>query len=243
MTNTIVIPAKFRGPPNSGNGGYVGGAFAQLLGLPADQAVEVTLRAPVPLDVPLQVDQSGLDQLTIRRDETLIAEVSVADFALNIPAPPSFDTALSLRDSALSLMVREGGSARGMHPICFCCGADHEQGLHVFAARLDESQVVAAWETQPTWQDENGVIPVPYLWTALDCPGQIAYAVEGIRTGLLGRITARVTKPAIPGAGHVVTAWRERIEGKKHFAGSAIFDQQGELVASALAVWIGRRAD
>ncbi len=243
MIDTMTIPENFRGPPRSGNGGYVGGAFAGLLGLPANQAVEVTLRAPVPLDVPLQVDRTNKNLLAVRRDDTLIAEVCPSDFALTIPTPPSFEDALAIRDSAMSLKLREGGEGRGMHPICFCCGADHENGLGVFAARLDERQVVAAWQTRTDWRDDSGAIPIPYLWTALDCPGQIAYAVEGIRTGLLGRITASVVKPAIPGDKHVVTAWRDSIEGKKHFAGSAIFNQAGELVASALSIWIGRRAD
>jgi hypothetical protein len=50
VSETIVIPFRYRGPPNSGNGGYVAGAiaerFAARIGLPDDSAIEVTLRAP-----------------------------------------------------------------------------------------------------------------------------------------------------------------------------------------------------
>ena len=31
MQDTVVIPSRFRGPPQSGNGGYVSGVFAELL--------------------------------------------------------------------------------------------------------------------------------------------------------------------------------------------------------------------
>ncbi|MFT7125376.1 MAG: hypothetical protein ACI9YG_001452, partial [Candidatus Azotimanducaceae bacterium] len=32
-----------------------------------------------------------------------------------------------------------------------------------------------------------------------------------------------------------------RVEGKKHFAGSAMFNESGDLVAEATTLWIGRR--
>ena len=40
---------------------------------------------------------------------------------------------------------------------------------------------------------------------------------------------------------YMVTAWPIRVEGKKHFAGSAIFDSEGNLVTEATTLWIGRR--
>ena len=43
----IRIDRRFRGPPDSGNGGYVAGLLAKALG---GSGVEVTLRAPPPLD-------------------------------------------------------------------------------------------------------------------------------------------------------------------------------------------------
>jgi hypothetical protein len=128
-----------------------------------------------------------------------------------------------------------------MHPICFCCGADHEDGLEIFAAPVDDHQVAAAWTTKEAWGDEDGNLPVPYLWTALDCPGQIAFAVQGVRTGLLGRISAVVERPARAGEDYIVTAWPVDIDGKKHFAGSAVHTRSGELIAKALSIWIGRR--
>ncbi|MCB1692002.1 MAG: hypothetical protein KDI19_04505 [Pseudomonadales bacterium] len=239
----VIIEDRFRGPPRSGNGGYVGGKFASLLGLPSSEPVEVTLRAPVPLDAPMDV-VPGDDVLSVKAGDVLIGEVRRANLDLTPPAPPSFEQALAAQPGAISLQVREGSPVpgmRGMHPICFCCGEGHDEGLHVYAARIDDTQVAAAWKTDAAWADESGNIPVEFLWTALDCPGQIAFAVEGIRTGLLGRITAVALRDAPAGEDYVVTAWRDHIEGKKHFAGSAIFDSKGALVAKALSIWIGRR--
>ena len=53
---TMTIPRRFRGPPNSGNGGYVCG----MLGRQIAGAAEVTLRAPPPLETKLDlVEESG----------------------------------------------------------------------------------------------------------------------------------------------------------------------------------------
>lgn len=91
------------------------------------------------------------------------------------------------------------------------------------------------------WGDEAGKLPAEYLWTALDCPGQFAWRAAGTRTGMLGRITARVLSRPAAGESLLVTAWPIEVDGKKHFAGSAIHTASGELVARALSIWIGRR--
>jgi hypothetical protein len=45
----ITVPHRFRGPSDSGNGGYSCGVIAAHAGNPA----EVTLRRPPPLDTPM----------------------------------------------------------------------------------------------------------------------------------------------------------------------------------------------
>ena len=52
MTETALIEGRFRGPAGVGNGGYVAGRMAALLG---SQPVETTLRRGWPLDVALSV--------------------------------------------------------------------------------------------------------------------------------------------------------------------------------------------
>ena len=129
----------------------------------------------------------------------------------------------------------------GFHPVCYCCGVDNPDGMQVYAAPVrDGEQVAAAWATEASWGDANGHLPVESIWTALDCPGQFAWLAGGVRTGMLGRLTGEVLRPARAGVRYVVTGWRIEVERRKHFAGTAVFDADGALVARAKAVWIGR---
>jgi hypothetical protein len=68
------------------------------------------------------------------------------------------------------------------------------------------------------------------IWGALDCPGQFAFYVNGVRTGLLGRITAKVIKPVKASDQIVITGWQINVDGKKHFAGTALFNQAGGVL-------------
>ena len=238
----IVVPNRFRGPPQSGNGGYCAGAFAEAVQSPV---VEVTLRSPIPLDTPMQLTAG--EPARVDLGETLIAEMRAARLGTEqefvVPDPPSFEEAEAAEHDSYSLVdgINTFHPGRGFHPICFCCGADHDDGLNVFAAPVrDGAQVAAVWRTRDTWGTE-ALLPERFIWAALDCPGQFAFMAGGIRTGMLGRMTAEVERLAPAGADYLVTGWRVRVEGKKHFAGTAIFDAAGQRIARALAVWIGQR--
>src|SRR5262245_10720661 len=57
---SFVIPSRFCGPPESGNGGWVSGHLAQLTpGGPAGAPVSVRLSSPPPLDRALRVESDG----------------------------------------------------------------------------------------------------------------------------------------------------------------------------------------
>jgi hypothetical protein len=245
----IVIAQRFRGPPQSGNGGYVCGAFAGLLtgdnhALPGQQAAQITLRSPVPLDIPLAVRRPP-GCLHVVHGDTLIAEGVLVDLDLAIPPAPSYEEALRVQRDSPSFAPNASRwfvDKIGFHPVCFCCGAERDGGLRVYAAPLRGGDIVAAaWPTQPQWADANGHIPDRFVWTALDCPGQYAFYAGGIRTGMLGRLAARIEHPVKAGERCVVVGWRLRVEGRRHFAGTALFDQSGRLCAYGKAVWVGRR--
>jgi len=248
-SETIVIAERFRGPPKSGNGGYVCGAFGELLSidggaLPNSQAAEVTLRAPTPLDVPLEIRRQD-GSVSIHYGETLIADVVMTELKLDVPPAPSFDEALAVQASSPSFtrnVSRQLPGRIGFHPTCFCCGAEHEDGLHVYAGPMRENPLVAAaWPTREVWADAEGYLPSRYLWTALDCPGQFAYLAAGTRTGMLGRLAARIEHRIRAGERCVVTGWRMHVDGRRHYAGTAVFDESGALCAYAKAIWVGRR--
>jgi hypothetical protein len=130
----------------------------------------------------------------------------------------------------------------GFHPICFCCGADHEDGLKVYAAPvLAGEQVAAIWHSKAEWGESDGCLPDSFLWAALDCPGQFAFMAADIMTGMLGRMTGQVKQRVQADQQYLVTGWRMGIDGKKHYAGTAIFDRDENLLAAAKSVWIGTR--
>jgi hypothetical protein len=247
---TVSIPEKFRGPPKSANGGYATGAFGRWVrgGLePGSGAIEVTLRAPVPLDQALAVEEIDADSVRVRDGDTLIAEAKRADLELEVPSPASWERALSVREQSPALKVAPhvwlGGERLGPHPICFCCGAElsADLGLRVFVAPVPElEQVAAAWTCEPVFAAPSGEVPAEVLCTALDCPGQFAWYAKNTRTGLLGRLTVRIDRPVRAGEPCVVIGWTLGNEGKKFYAGTALFDSRGELCACAKAVWIGR---
>jgi hypothetical protein len=247
MNPSVEVATQFRGPPESGNGGYVSGLLAGFLTHPLSmEGIEVTLRAPTPLDTPMEIRVDD-EQASAYVGETLIGQALPKKLELDVPSPPSFAQVLAVQQNSAALdpeieNIVPGGI--GFHPVCFCCGADvpADQGLRVFAAPVPGfAGVAAAWQPNPAFQDENGLLPKKMIWAALDCPGQYAYLADGIRTGLLGRMTAKVLKPVSANDQIVITGWCIEMEGKKHFAGTALFNQEGECCAYSKQVWIGRQ--
>ena len=241
----VVVENRFRGPPQSGNGGYVGGLFSRTIDPSGRGNVEVTLRSPIPLDNSMQVNRFEDGTATISDGETLIAQVKSVDWEMEVPAPPDWNDVRAVASKSLAFGSNLNDllpGRKGFHPICFCCGVEHDTGLQVCVAPTGD-QVAAIWETKKSWGASDGLLPVEFLWTAMDCPGQFAYMEKGIRTGMLGRITAAITERPKAGETLLVTAWTILVEGKKHFAGAAIFDKTGKLYCKAKTVWIGRRED
>ena len=74
MTDSLVIPSRFCGPPGSGNGGYACGRIAAYVNGP----VTVTLRRPPPLATPMAVELDGEGSVRIHHGSTLIAEATAA---------------------------------------------------------------------------------------------------------------------------------------------------------------------
>ena len=84
MTDTLTIARRFNGPHDSGNGGYSAGLAAQFL--PDAQAVEATIRAPIPLDRELRAHPAG-DGIDIMTDDasTRILIMSLQPTHLVVP--------------------------------------------------------------------------------------------------------------------------------------------------------------
>jgi hypothetical protein len=215
----LVIDRKFRGPTTSANGGYTCGLLVSLLHGP----VEVTLRLPPPLERPLEVVTD--DQVELRDGEALVAQAAPAEVELDVPDPISFDEA-----AAAALPE---GDRDSVFPECFVCGWARDDGLRIYAGPVEGRDLVAA-----TWVPSDDVIASEFVWAALDCPG--AYAVQFGERGnpVLGRLAARVEHLPHPGERCVVMAWPLGEEGRKLYAGTALFGEDGRTLGTARATWI-----
>ena len=221
--NEIVIERRFRGPSESGNGGYTCGLVAAFVDGPA----EVTLRLPPPLDCRLQVERDG-EAVRVLDDGALVAEARPARVELEAVEPPSFEAA---RAAALP-----HGDLDSPFPECFVCGAhrDAGYGLRIFAGPFGDGRVAA------TWVPADGLEAPEFVWAALDCPGAYAggFGVGERGTLVLGRLAARVD--AVPRAGErcVVVGWPLGEEGRKVYAGTALYGEGNRLLGVARATWI-----
>ncbi len=247
FVRTIVIDSRFSGPPGLGNGGYVAGIVARVVGSEAT----VTLRAPIPLDTPLElgaesdgahpangVAEGPARRVELRHEGRLLAEAVSAAPDFPPPPPPSAPD----RATARAATARYAGRAPDAYRECFVCGHAREpgSGLRVFAGPTPNPGFVAAdWLVHPGLGDASGAVPDEFLWGALDCPGAYAVGTADLR---LGRMTARLSGRVRPGERCTVAGWRLGNERRKHFTGTAVYGEAGNVVAVAAAVWIAPRA-
>jgi hypothetical protein len=229
----IEVSSRFCGPPRSGHGGYVAGLFAERM----PGCVQVTLRRPIPLDERLQLVESEGGKLALFAGEALIADAEPAVLELEVPRPPTLEQAVAAEAGSPSHR-----GERGVHPICFGCGQARTPGdaLRIFVGpcEVDGKPLVAGgFRPGASFAGPDGVVPRLYVLAALDCPGAFAFIAGDVRAGLLGRIVFESYREVRADADYIVTGWQVGSEGRKLFAGTALFDARGELCAAARAVW------
>ncbi|WP_067435450.1 hypothetical protein [Nocardioides jensenii] len=247
----LSIPARYCGPPSSGNGGWSAGALAALIqhDCPDNRAerwpvIEVTLRQPPPLDAPMSV--TGAD------DGSIVAAFGGAPV---LSARVLADDTLSPVDEVSPEQARAAEPTYAGHrshpfPGCFACGVDREQGdgLRIFPGVVDQveglARVAATWTPHPSVQedfheyvDEHGRASLAATWAALDCVGGWAGDLEE-RLMVLGRMTAAVDALPAIGEEHVVVGQGRGHQGRKTFTASTLYDADGRVVARAEHTWI-----
>jgi hypothetical protein len=234
MSDTLLVETRFRGPVNAGNGGYVAGRLAAVLG---DGPAEVSLRAPTPLETPLAIARTGTGARLLHGDK-VIAEAQARPLVLDVPPPP---------DAVLAEQSTRHGGADADQPYahCFVCGRAraHGEGLNVFPGWLpDGSMVATLWRPDPAFADADGDLRPAFAWAALDCPGGFA-AGQGRNGG--GYVTARMHvalhAPVRAGEPHVVIGWPVQRDGRKVLSGTAIYDRDRRVLARALSLWVEMR--
>ena len=235
MRSIISVPAQFRGPPNSVNGGYACGLMASHV----DGPFTAVLRAPPPLDTPTVLTRDGAVVRWARGSGELIGEARAAEAA--VPAPPP---APSLQ-AAITAGSGFPGLSRPFHPICFCCGDKVEEGmgLRVFAGQLAgaEAGVVAGpWTPNAAFAAEDGLIASEVVWAALDCPGSVSWVVTVGSGGMLGTMTGELVRRPRAGEPCIVLGWPIERSGRKLVSGTALYSADGKLMAKSHQIWIGR---
>jgi hypothetical protein len=244
----LIVPRRFCGPPDSGNGGWTAGALAALddADAPDDRCgswptIEVSLRQPPPLDTPLVVtaedgvttaSYGGAPVATAQRVDRALTEVEPVDPAAAAAAEASYP-----------------GHTFHPFPTCFACGTAREDGdgLRIFPGPVDvgsDDRIAATWtphaslhEDWHTYGDEHPRASVAATWAALDCIGGWAGDLTE-RLMVLGRMTARVDDLPVIGETHVVVGEGRGRDGRKTFTASTLYDSAGRVVAAAEHTWI-----
>jgi hypothetical protein len=223
LSETLVIPARFNGPPDSGHGGYSCGSIATLVDAPV---VEVTLRVPPPLERPLAVSRAD-GGVEVRDGETLVAEGRPAELELEVPEPVTLEQAI-----AGNVEGHRRWELAHPFPTCIVCGPERE--------KTDGSELYAAnWTPAPWLAGGDGRVRPEAVWAALDCPSSFPVANEGGDPPIvLARLTASLEGAVLAGLPHILVSWPLAIDGRKRRAGVALFTADGRLMARARALWI-----
>ena len=233
---TVHIDPRFRGPPRSGNGGYVVGLVARY----APGPMEVRLRQPPPLEVPLEVIATAGDAIELRAGDDVLASASPAAVDIVVPEAPSFAVA---EDAS----TRYAGFGTNPFPGCFVCGPDRAvgDGLRIFAgpASVGGSPLYAApWRPDASLAGTRRSVRPEFMAAALDCPGYFAVAVEG-EPMLLGSLAVEIGRAVEVDEPCVVIGWSLGGAGRKWRAGTAVFGADGTCAARGVATWIALKPE
>ncbi|HEY3504241.1 MAG TPA: hypothetical protein VGN37_15830 [Actinocatenispora sp.] len=236
----LTISARFRGPTDSANGGYVAGLLANVA--PGPSGTVVTLHAPPPLERSLDLDvetaEDAADTTSALYDgDTLIASARPADPFDALVPPVGFEVA-ELASAAYP------GFTRHPFPGCFVCGHERDKGdgLRLFPGRLDDGtgRTACPWVPDESATDASGHVPPEIVWAALDCPGGWTAEIER-EPRVLGRIAARVRDVPKPGEHCVIMGRGLGSDGRKTYVATTAYGPDGAILGQALATWLTLR--
>lgn len=220
-----MIGHRYRGPEGSGNGGYSAGALAGNLA----GAAEVTLRLPPPLERPLSVAAAD-EELVLLDGDAVVAQAKPFAETLAAIDPVTWEDAV---EASTRYEPFGPETFRG----CFSCGIAREEGdgLRIHPGPVaGRRRVVAA-----PWIAHEPAVPV--VWAAIDCAGAYATSAHGRGETVLGRMAARIDRLPEEGERCVVGGWADGEDGRKLFAGTALWTEAGELLAVSRQTWIAPR--
>ena len=242
-TSDLTVPARFRGPAASGNGGYTAGALAERIpGDTSTSVVEVRLRQPPPLDVPMKVryDEGG------DGSEAAVLLMGGATIAVARLVDADLDTVDQVSTSEASdAMAQYPGLRSHPFPSCFACGTERAEGdgLRIFPGPVGAGGLASTWVPHESLaefsdlHDNLSRVGRSTTWAALDCIGGWAGDI-GERKMVLGTMTAQLDALPLVNEPHVVVGALHGSEGRKTFTASTLYDSDERIVGRAQHIWI-----
>ena len=241
----IVLERRFNGPPETANGGYACGVVARHVDGPAT----VSLRRPVPLGTPLELERHDDGHVTLHDGATLIAEAD-PELPLDFEPPyrPSVEEAREAAGFALRANTRKGTWPPG--PVfpetfdsCYVCARARADGLGVVFGPLpsDPALTGAVLHAGPDVPQRDGAVAPEIAWAALDCPSYTPPLWGHGVPSLLARMRAELLEPVPAGEPLTVVGWSLATDGRKHRSATAILAADGHMLARAEALWIRLR--
>ncbi len=228
----MIIERRFRGPAESGNGGYVCGALGTLVSGPA----EVSLRIPPPLERELGVERLPDGSVQLLAGEIVVATAAPKAVEVTPPEPVPFDEAVK---------ASRGFPWTHTHPFpsCFVCGTDRagDGGLQIFCGAVEGRKMAAApWIPDASLADPGGRVRPEMVWAALDCPSWFGMYCFDDAPGmaLLGRQAVRIDRLPRVSERCVCTGWFLERDGRKVRTASALHGENGEMLAIGKSTWV-----
>ena len=226
----VKISNRFCGPIDSANGGYTCGILSNAI----EGTAEVTLRHPPPIDRVMEIKQTEENNFVLYDQDKSIAEAKSEELELIPSRPPKIEIA------ELSTLNEEDLTDH-YFPDCFVCGPKRKpgDGLRIFPGPVaDKAYIAAVWIPDSSLSDENGYLKNEFVWSALDCPSGWAIVIEKMRFIILGRLCVQIYKRVEPNKKFIVMGWKLSEEGRKIYAGTALYSAEGQLYAKGKATWI-----
>jgi hypothetical protein len=225
---SLTVAARFCGPPDTANGGYLSGRLAAEVGT---KTVAVRLRRPTPLDRPVELRRIGA-AVELFDEDALLARAEPAELDLDVPAPPPVADAAA---AAAALAPR----TEHPFPDCFGCGPNRRPGdavASLLGPLPDRPELWAGvWRPTAELPSAEGLAATETVWAALDCPS-FQPLTDGV-PHVLGTLVARQERPVLLDADHVLLAWALGRDGRRATSASAIIGPDGEVCARARAIW------
>jgi hypothetical protein len=232
LLETVSVPARFSGPPKSGNGGYTCALLARHIG----DAAEITLRRPIPIEREMQVVQKdSIFELLV--GDVLIAEGKSTEIGLDLITPVSFT-------DAQAAAAESPAFKKHPFPTCFVCGPQRAQGdgLRIFPGLIRDNTVhhvfASPWVPANEFANPSGDIRPEFVWSAMDCPTGFAAGFPYQGTLVTGRLAVHQIAPVRAGEHCVIMSWPLGIEGRKHHAAAALYGEDKTVRTTARATWI-----